>query len=89
MNSSLIRLFPPQNRVLWKQAAEEPQLWEIRLRAEKPVILHGAWGERFLSPDGRLVDGPGTTEAEAGASRALYCCSVDEISFHPMPLKRN
>lgn len=80
MNSSLIRLFPPQNRVLWKQAAEEPRLWEIRLRAGKPVILHGAWGERFLSPDGRLVDGPGTTEAEAGASRALYCCSVDEIA---------
>lgn len=53
----IVGLFPDFLRGMWKRIAEEAQfLQEIRLRADKPVIVRIRQKERFLAPDGALTD---------------------------------
>lgn len=55
----VIRLFPEHLRFKWRQVAEEGDgLQEIRLRAQRPVILY-IWGEEwYLEESGRLKKDP-------------------------------
>ena len=53
---SIERLFPPAWREFWRETIQRAEeVYEIRLRAEKPVIIRGIWGEQFLDPEGRFT----------------------------------
>ena len=53
----VIRLFPEHLRFLWKNTAEEgAHLQEIRLRAQKPVILIIGGKEVYPDSSGRLTE---------------------------------
>lgn len=55
----VIRLFPEHLRFKWRQVAQQGEgLQEIRLRAQRPVILY-IWGEEwYLEESGRLIRDP-------------------------------
>lgn len=53
----IVGLFPDFLRGMWRRIAGEAQfLQEIRLRADKPVIVRLRQKERFLAQDGALTD---------------------------------
>ena len=76
MKGKLLQLFPVEKRTFWQAVdVEEDKLQEIRLRADKPVILIVNGEERFLNDRGLLQ----TTKKNA------YCVvrtEVEEILNH-------
>lgn len=66
MENSILQLFPAQYRPFWKRTAmEQEHIQEIRLRIDRPVVLHMKGREVFLTSQGEFVDSP------------LYARSVD------------
>ena len=56
MAGNLLQLFPMEYREFWKRVAgDEEVLQEIRLRADRPMIIVGRQGERFLDKNGNYT----------------------------------
>ncbi len=56
MAGTLLQLFPAGQRALWSKVAEkEDMLEEIRLRAERPVCILTAEGEKYLDAGGNYT----------------------------------
>ncbi len=59
MQNDLLQLFPIDRREFWKNtAAEQTNIQEIRLRAERPVIVLWKGQEYFVDDEGKLTDKP-------------------------------
>ncbi len=56
MSGNLLQLFPKECRKFWKTVScDEALLQEIRLRAGKPIIVHGQHGEWMLDCEGNYT----------------------------------
>lgn len=57
MKGNLLQLFPVEYRPVWQQVVQdEKNLQEIRLRADKPVVIITGGVEKLLSPHGYYTD---------------------------------
>ncbi|MCM1187972.1 MAG: stage III sporulation protein AA [bacterium] len=57
MEHSILQLFPAARRPFWGRTAScQKELKEIRLRAERPIVVHTGAGEVYLDRDGRFTD---------------------------------
>lgn len=69
-------MFPASLRGLFERAASAPEkLQEIRLRAEKPVILVRMQQEYFLTGDGQFTK-------EAGCARVMAAKELEQVMQH-------
>lgn len=56
VGENVLRLFPEQLRFRWRQVArEEARLQEIRLRAQRPVLIYAGNSEWYLEETGALT----------------------------------
>lgn len=57
MDNSILQLFPARHRPFWRRTAmEQAHIQEIRLRIDKPVVLHRKGREVFLTDQGEFTD---------------------------------
>lgn len=78
MQNSLLQLFPLEKRGFWKNVADRQEmLQEIRLRANKPIIVIRKGRECFLDENGTFTDNRGNacyvTEKELDALLKHIC----------------
>lgn len=72
----LIRLFPGNRRSFWEKILTHHEgLEEIRLRADRPILLQYHDGERFVDKNGNLIKDP---------SQSVLCKveEIEEIVLH-------
>ncbi len=57
MENTILQLFPAERRPFWKRtAACQKDIQEIRLRAERPIVIHKSGREVFLDRDGCFTE---------------------------------
>lgn len=72
----ILNMFPAPLRGIFDKAASAPEkLQEIRLRAEKPVILRRMQREYFLTGEGQFTK-------EAGRARRMHAKEMEQIMQH-------
>ncbi len=76
MSGNLLQLFPKECRRFWETVShDEAFLHEIRLRANRPIIVMGRYGECFLDSDGNYT-------AEMGLAFSLDEREITSILQH-------
>ncbi len=76
MERSILQLFPAAYRPFWKQTScSQEKIQEIRLRADRPILLHMEGREIFLTQQGEFTD---------SLSQAKYMAAgeLDELLEH-------
>lgn len=78
MESSLLQLFPADRRPFWEKVVlgREKELQEIRIRAERPVLILLDGREFFLGVSGELLRGAGENQRIA---ESAYCVGRAEL----------
>ena len=72
----ILHMFPSSLReVFYRAAAEAEELQEIRLRAEKPVIIMKKQQEYFLTGEGRFTK-------EISAARSMEAREMEQVIQH-------
>lgn len=76
MENTILQLFPAQRRDFWKRiAACQKEIREIRLRADRPIIIYRLGEELFLDREGNLTD-------KAGDAMFVSRGELDELLEH-------
>ena len=69
VREDILRIFPESMRSRWRRAAAcGERLQEIRIRADRPILLYMEGKEYFLTFGGEVTGSPGGTGGAGGAS---------------------
>lgn len=85
MECSILQLFPAAHRPFWRQAAcAQKKIQEIRLRADRPILIYMEGREMFLTEQGDFSDSPSQAKCmSAGELEELleHICRYSPYAF--------